>query len=343
MRPDGPFEHSYVLVWVLLYFGNVMAQDFLSSHEGYRLQKTLKQPVAFDGVGLHTGAKCKIRILPAEPNHGIIFFRSDTKKASPIYAHYDAVVCTRMATTLGYGDSAKTRIQTVEHVMAALYGLGIVNARIEVNGPEIPILDGSAAEFLQGMLAAGIELQAFSTPTLRILKAVKVYQDGTICELLPRDRLRLTTSIDFPHPAIGPQTFAMDLTPRAFADQVGQARTFGFYSDVERLRANNLALGASLENVLAFSETGVVNKDGTRFPDECVRHKLLDALGDLALCGCWIEGELVSFRGGHHIHHKLLKSLKSFPNHWEILPAAPLPGLSAITSESKLRPALRAR
>lgn len=304
--------------------------DHFSSPQTYRIQKTLKHPVTLEGVGLHTGVKARIRLHPAPPNHGVVFERRDVrgiKVPARIYAHYDAVVSTDLATSLGFHDLPDARIGTVEHLLAALYAVGVTNVLVEVNGPEIPILDGSAEPYLDAILDTGLELQPFSNPTLKVLKPIKIYEKGAVCELLPRDRLRLTTSIDFQHPAIGVQTYALEVTPRAFQQEIGAARTFGFLRDVERLQKANLARGASLENVLAFSENGIANPEGMRFGDECVRHKLLDALGDLALCGCWIEGEMVSFRGGHSIHLALLKALKGFRSHWEILPSRPLGAL----------------
>lgn len=301
-----------------------MTVDYFASPQGYRIQKTLKRPVALDGIGLHSGMTTRIKMIPAPPNHGIVFERLDLGAPVRIPAHYDAVVSTELATSLGSRENPEVRISTVEHVMAAVFAMGITNLTIEVSGSEIPILDGSAGPFIEAILDAGVELQPFSQPVLKVIKPIKVYQNGTVCELLPRDRLRLTTSIDFPHPAIGLQIFALELTPRAFRDQVGTARTFGFLRDVERLQKLRLAQGASMENVLAFSEDAVMNPGGVRFPDECVRHKLLDAIGDLALCGCWIEGELVSFRGGHSIHLALLKALPEHRAHWEMVPAEPL-------------------
>jgi UDP-3-O-[3-hydroxymyristoyl] N-acetylglucosamine deacetylase len=306
----------------------VMTYDFYASTHSYRVQKTLRQPLKFEGVGLHTGTRTRISLLPAPANHGIVFERTDLKSRARILAHYDSVVCTEMATTLGYRDRSEVRIGTVEHLLASLYAMGITNLLIETQGSEIPILDGSAAVFMEAMVETGVEIQPFSCPTLKVTKAIKIYQNGAVCELLPRDRLRLTTSIDFPHPSIGLQTFALELTPKAFKEQICEARTFGFLRDFEKLKKAHLAQGASLLNVLAFSEEGVLNPEGKRFPDEVVRHKLLDAIGDLALCGSWIEGEMVSFRGGHSIHLALLKALRENRSHWELYPAEPLPGLA---------------
>lgn len=314
-------------------------EEYFTSTQGYRIQKSLRQIAQFEGVGLHTGVQVRLELRPAPAGHGIVFERRNLATPFRVPAHFKAVVATEMATTLGDPARPEARVQTVEHLMAALYALGITNVLCSIDGPEIPILDGSAQSFIDGILKAGIDFQPFSNPVLRVLKPIKVFRDGVICELLPRERLRLTTSVDFPHPSIGLQTFALEVTPGAFVEQISAARTFGFLKDVERLRKNRLALGASVENVLAFSEDGIVNREGARFPDECVRHKLLDAIGDLALMGCWIEGEMVSFRGGHSMHLALLQSLQNHPTHWEIDPAIPLQVRSP--RPSNYRPAAR--
>lgn len=298
--------------------------DYFASTLGYRIQKTLHRCLSFSGVGLHSGQRAKLTLHPARVNHGIVFERTDLEDPYRILAHCNGVVGTRMATTLGVPDDEAIRIGTVEHLLSALFAMGVTNTFVELDGPEVPILDGSSLPFVESVLKAGLQLQPFSTPILKILKPIRLIQKEAVCELLPRDRLRITASIDFDHPAIGVQTYALDLTPKAYHREVGRARTFGFLRDFEALGFAHLAQGASLENVLAFSEDDVLNPEGVRFVDECVRHKLLDALGDLALCGAWIEGELVSFRGGHSIHLALLKSLNNFRSHWEIIPAEPL-------------------
>lgn len=307
-------------------------RSILDSAESYRIQKTLLRETVFGGVGIHSGEKCRLRVLPAGAHHGIQFFRTDLGKPVAIPAHYQAVVSTSLATTLGLGEH---KVHTVEHVLAALFGLGITNARLELEGSEIPILDGSAVPFIDAFLDAGLAPQPYTASVLKILKPIKVYENDAICELLPRDGLRLTTSVDFPHPSIGLQTFALELSPRAFIDEVCRARTFGFYKDLDRLRAKQLALGASLENVLAFSDEGVINVEGMRFPNECVRHKLLDALGDLSLCGSWIEGEMVSYRGGHAMHLNLLRALADHPQNWKIIRAESLKSPTHLDSFSE--------
>lgn len=302
----------------------MMKNWFSTSVPPYRIQKTLQEPLSFRGVGLHSGAQSEIKLLPAPPHTGIVFKKLLNKKTLSIPALYPHVLSTCLATSLGIPNLEGSTISTVEHLLAALFGLGITNLEIWVTGPEIPILDGSAQPFVEGIYRAGISLQKHTTKTIRILKPIKIYEKGTICELLPRRNLRITTSIQFSHPLIGDQTFSMDVTPENFSQMTGPARTFGFLAEVERLRSVGLALGASLENVLGFSETTVLNQEGMRFSDECVRHKWLDALGDLSLCGSWVEGELVSFRGGHAIHRALLNSLEKYPDHWQLIPSEPL-------------------
>ncbi len=300
--------------------------DYFSSTLGYRVQKTLQKSLFFEGRALHSGRTTRVAIHPAPVNFGLVFERSDLLRPFRILARSSSVMATDMATTLGSRHCVEERIGTVEHLLAALFSMGITNALMEVKGPEIPILDGSAFPFVEKILEVGLKIQPYSTATLKILKPIRIFQQGAACELLPRDRLRITATIDFACASIGLQTFALDVTPRAFQFEIGKARTFGFLKDLEHLRASNLAQGASLENVLAFSDEGMLNPEGVRFADECVRHKVLDALGDLALCGCWIEGELVSYRGGHTIHLALLRSLETHRSHWEIIPADPLKG-----------------
>ncbi|MBI4405038.1 MAG: UDP-3-O-[3-hydroxymyristoyl] N-acetylglucosamine deacetylase [Deltaproteobacteria bacterium] len=306
----------------------MMKSAYFQNPRGYRIQKTLKRAICFEGKGLHCGKPARLTLQPAGPNHGILFERTDLEGCPRIFASSKAFIATDMATTLGYGGNNQIRVATVEHLLSALFAMGITNVAVSIEGEEVPILDGSAGPYVESILEAGIQPQPFSHPVLRVLKPIRVHQDGAVCELLPRNRLRLTTSIDFRHPSIGVQTFALDVTPQSFAQQIGKARTFGFVQDVEKLRSKNLAQGASLDNVLGFSENAVLNPEGMRFTDECVRHKLLDALGDLALCGCWIEGELVSFRGGHSIHLTLLQTLQHMRSHWELVPSEPLRSIS---------------
>jgi UDP-3-O-[3-hydroxymyristoyl] N-acetylglucosamine deacetylase len=295
-----------------------------NDYSTYRVQKTIRRPVTVTGIGLHSGQSTRLQILPAETGHGIVFEKIGSRKKFELGAHFKNVVSTSLATSLSIAGEPDSGVATVEHLMSAFYALGITNARVIVEGNEVPILDGSARPFVEAILDGTLELQAMTAPSIRVIKPIRIFQEGVVCELLPRDNLRLTTSIDFDHPAIGAQTFALELTPQSFIDEVSSSRTFGFMKDVDALRARNLAQGASLDNVLAFDEKGIVNKEGARFADECVRHKLLDALGDLALAGARIQGELVSFRGGHSIHIKLLQEVAKMKGSWEWLEAEPV-------------------
>lgn len=311
-------------------------QSFLENPEFYKIQKTIKSKISFSGIGLHTGKKNKIDLYPAPINFGTVFEKKIGQEKILIPAHFESIIATELATTLGMKDIPLSKISTVEHLMAALYGLGIQNVLIEIEGDEIPILDGSSKEFIEAILQTGIEPLMASASIIKIKKPIKIYQNGTICELLPRENLRLTTSVDFDHPKIGLQVFALEVTPKSFIDQVSRARTFGFMKDLETLKQKNLALGANLKNALGFTDLEVANPEGLRYWDECVRHKLLDALGDLALCGSYIQGELVSFRGGHSIHHKILSSLKDYPGHWELEAPRPLNQKDFVTDEPRL-------
>jgi len=298
--------------------------SYLNSTDFYRVQKTLRAAIEFQGIGLHTGEQGRIKLLPAPANHGIAFYRKDIEDTVRVKAHYSQIVDTKMATTLGDRKRPEANVRTVEHLLSALYGLGITNLAIEIWGPEVPILDGSSLQFLEKALSTGIQFQAYTNPVVRVLKPIRVYHLGGVCELLPRKNFRLTTSVDFEHPDIGVQTYALELTPNSFMQEIARARTFGFKQDLDKLKKIGLARGASIENVLAFDEKKILNPEGARFQDECVRHKLLDAIGDLALFGAWIEGELVSFRGGHSIHAELLKAISNNPGLWELKPAVAL-------------------
>ncbi len=301
----------------------------------YRIQKTLAKAVSFSGVGLHSGVDCHITVRPQKVNFGIQFQRKDVEGTTAFRAHYSNIVATTLATSLGDSFEPRSRVATVEHLMAALYALGINNVLVEVSGPEIPILDGSAEPFVTALREAGVELQPFTVPFIKVIKPIKIFERGGICELLPRENLRLTTSVEFTHPKIGIQIFALEVSPDNFHKEVSAARTFGFLKDFEKLKSNQLALGASLNCVLGFSEDDILNEEGVRFPDECVRHKLLDALGDLALCGFWIQGELVSYRGGHAIHLSMLKELERHPSHVVYYPAEPVPSVNSIPFTKK--------
>ncbi len=278
-------------------------------------QKTLKKSITIEGVGLHSGKPVKLVIQPAFANHGIVFVRTDLEGSPRIPAHYTNVVNTQLATTLGKG---KATIGTVEHIMAAFQGLGIDNALVEVNGSEVPILDGSSIRFCEAILDVGLTKQSQLRPYLALKRRVELKVDEKWAVAEPSDRLSVQSSIDWDHPAIGYQEFNYFEGKTSFAE-LAAARTFGFLRDVEALRRIGLARGGSLENAVVLNDGLVLNPEGLRFPDEFVRHKVLDALGDLKLAGIAIQAKIRLHRSGHDLHSQLLAAIFSNPDHFEII------------------------
>jgi UDP-3-O-[3-hydroxymyristoyl] N-acetylglucosamine deacetylase len=269
-----------------------------------RLQRTIKKEVNFRGVGLHTGKYATVRLKPAARDTGIVFFRSD--RDAVIRANLNSVIDTAFATTLGYEG---VKIKTVEHLLAAAAGLGIDNLLIDVEGPEIPVLDGSATGLVGILLEAGIAKQAKKITHLKITSPVS-YEDAH-CRIiaLPYEGRRFSYFMSFNHKVLGNQDFTVDITEQNFAKEIAPARTFGFLKDVERLRANGLAMGGSLDNAVIVDDEGILNASGLRFNDEFVRHKILDAVGDFALIGMPIEGHVIMEKSGHSANVHFLKKL----------------------------------
>jgi len=290
------------------------------------LQTTISASVALDGLGVHSGRPARIVLHPAEAGAGVTFLRSDLEAEPLAPAQWSRVVSTELCTSLGLDDGAA--VATVEHVMAALAGLGVDNALIEVDGPEVPVLDGSAAAFVAAIDEAGLTTQATARRHIEILKTVRVQRGSAFAELSPSaDGLTLDVEIDFDHAAIGCQRRALRLDPATFRRELARARTFGFIGDIERLWRAGFALGASLENSIAISDDGVLNPEGLRFRDEFVRHKMLDAVGDLALAGAPIRGAFRSRCGGHALNHAVLVALFADRTAWRFsATAAPLRG-----------------
>ena len=269
------------------------------------MQSTLNQLVKFEGVGLHSGKSVTMTVFPAETDYGITFQRID-RDANPVEARFDLVNDTQLCTKLGVGDSA---IGTIEHVMAAFAGCGINNARVELDGPEVPIMDGSSAPFIKKFLDAGLRDLDAKIRVLRILKTVR-YEDGeAYAEISPSDIPQITFSIDFDVPAIGKQKRSMSLANGAFVRELCDSRTFCKKTEVDWMRDNGLALGGSLENAVVVDGDEVLNANGFRHDDECVRHKMLDALGDLYLAGAPILGHYHGHRAGHRMTNMLLRKL----------------------------------
>lgn len=279
-----------------------------------RSQRTIKNEVSFEGVGLHSGKHSIVTLKPASRDEGITFVRTD--KPTVIKANVSSVIDTAFATTLGNNG---IKIRTVEHILSALAGLGIDNITIEVNGPEIPILDGSSTELISLILKAGIAKQGKKRPFL-IIKRPFVFEDGnSTIAAFPFNGTRITHTIFFNHYGFGEQTISLDLTEEIFATEIAPARTFGFLKDIEFLRSNGLAKGGSLDNAVIMGETGVLNTSGLRFKDEFVRHKVLDSIGDLSLVGFPIHGHIIASKSGHSSNIKFLKKLLLSPDAWDIL------------------------
>lgn len=280
-------------------------------------QTTLHDAVQLDGIGVHSGAAVSVTLHPAEAGSGIAFLRSDQDHAE-IPAVFRNVSSADLSTVIGKPE--RGGVATVEHLMAALAGLGIDNCLVEVDGPEMPILDGSAAPFVAAIDQAGIRTLDATRRMVKVLKSVVLETERGVVELHPHDRgLRLEVEIDFDNAMIGRQLFGMDLDAGAFRREVARARTFGFMQDVSRLWAVNKALGASLENTVVVGDDRILNPEGLRFRDEFVRHKLLDAVGDLSLAGAPLIGRFRSYRGGHRMNVKLLEALFADPTAYAIV------------------------
>ena len=279
-----------------------------------RFQRTLKQETSFEGIGLHTGRYAKVRLKPAPRDTGIIFTRRD--KDIALKASMGSVSDTAFSTTIGY-DGVK--IRTVEHILAAFSGLGIDNLIVEVNGPEIPILDGSSIELISLILNSGIAKQGKKRPFLRITNPVFFADGQAEIAAFPYDGRRITYRIHFNHHLLGEQNLSLEISEENFVKEIAPARTFGFLKDVEYLKANGFAKGGSLENAIILGSDGILNASGLRFKDEFVRHKMLDLIGDFSLIGFPIYGHIIANKSGHTANLKFLKKLISYQNCWEIV------------------------
>lgn len=269
-------------------------------------------------MGLHTGEKVYLTLRPAEPDMGIRFLRADLDPPVEIQASAQNVGDTTLSTTLVRGD---VRVSTVEHLLSALAGLGIDNAIIEVTAPEVPIMDGSAGPFVFLIQSAGIVEQSEPKKFLRILRPVSVEQDGKRAGFRPYEGFKVTFAIDFDHPAFEPGSLevSVDFSSTSFVKDVSRARTFGFMHEISYLRAKGLVLGGSLDNAVVVDERGVLNEDGLRYKDEFVKHKILDAIGDLYLLGYSLIGEFDAAKSGHALNNALLRKLLAERDAWEIV------------------------
>ncbi len=279
-------------------------------------QRTLKNSIRATGIGLHSGKKVFMTIRPAVENTGIVFRRLDLEPPVDIKAEGSAVGDTLLGTTLMQGN---TTVATVEHLMAALSGLGIDNAFIDLSAPEVPIMDGSAAPFVFLLQSAGVAEQSALKRFIRIRKTVRVEDGDKWAEFRPYDGYKVNLSIDFDHPIFKKhtQTASIDFSTTSFVKQVSRARTFGFLRDIEALRARNLTLGGTMDNAIVLDDYRVLNEDGLRYEDEFVRHKILDAIGDLYLLGHSLLGEFSGYKSGHSLNNQLVRALLADESAWQ--------------------------
>jgi UDP-3-O-[3-hydroxymyristoyl] N-acetylglucosamine deacetylase len=281
-------------------------------------QRTLKKAIRTTGVGLHTGARVEMTLRPAPPDTGIVFHRSDLAHPVSIPAHAVNVGDTRLSSTLKLGGAS---VSTVEHLMSALAGLGIDNLHVDIAGPELPIMDGSAGPFVFLLQSAGIEVQDGGKRYLRIVAPVEVTDGDKWARFTPFDGFRLDFTIDFPHPVFGSENrnVVVDFASDSYAKEVARARTFGFMQDVEAMRSAGLGLGGSLQNAVVLDEFKVLNAEGLRYDNEFVRHKVLDAIGDLYLLGSPLIGQYTAYKSGHGLNNKLCRTLLAHADAFEVV------------------------
>ncbi|NRA23261.1 MAG: UDP-3-O-acyl-N-acetylglucosamine deacetylase [Oleispira sp.] len=281
-------------------------------------QRTLKNTIRATGVGLHSGEKVYLTLKPAPVDHGIVFRRVDLESIVDIQAKATNVGETTMSTTLVQDG---VRVDTVEHLLSAMAGLGIDNAIVELSAQEVPIMDGSAGPFVFLIQSAGIAEQSKAKRFIRIKKKVEVREGDKVASFVPYNGFKVTFEIDFDHPAFkkSAQHASLDFSSTSFVKEVSRARTFGFMKDIEFLRSKNLALGGSVNNAIVVDEYRVLNEDGLRYEDEFVKHKILDAVGDLYLLGHSLMGEFIGFKSGHGLNNKLLRALELQTDAWEFV------------------------
>jgi UDP-3-O-[3-hydroxymyristoyl] N-acetylglucosamine deacetylase len=285
-------------------------------------QTTLRDQASVSGIGVHSGLPVTLILHPADPDTGIVFLRTGIEGRADVEvrAEVGSVTATDFATVLG--DQSGPLVSTAEHVLAALRGLGVDNVTVEIDGPEMPIMDGSSAPFVAAIDQVGLVTQMAQRRYIKVLKTIRVDRGEAFGELRPHARgFRVETEIEFDHPLIGRQTIATDVDPESFRNDISRARTFGFMKDVAKLWTAGYALGASFENTVVVAENRVLNQDGLRFADEFVRHKALDAIGDLALAGAPLLGAYRSVRGGHKLNHAVLSALMADTSAWTLVEA----------------------
>jgi len=297
-------------------------------------RRTLKRGVGCTGIGLHSGRPVRLDLKPAPPEHGIRFRRTDVGVEIP--AQLDHLGRQDHATTLSRDGVS---VETVEHLLSALYAMGVDDALVEVDGPEVPVMDGSAAPFVILIHEAGLRPLKASRRYLKLLRPVEVVRGGKWARLSPADHFRVSYTIGFDHPLLRHQAASMRVSADTYAETIAPARTFGFLREVEMLRRSGLALGGSLENAVVIGETGVLNQK-LRFEDEFVRHKILDAIGDLSLLGHPVVGHLEASKAGHALHAALARAVLDAPESWALVTLPQLPVVSLPVPPPQRRPAL---
>jgi UDP-3-O-[3-hydroxymyristoyl] N-acetylglucosamine deacetylase len=298
-------------------------------------QRTLSRPVTCTGIGLHSGRKVNLSLRPVEPDTGIIFRRTDRPGSQLIPGDVNHVVDTRFSTTLGKDGLT---ISTVEHLLSALSGMGVDNVLIEVDAPEIPIMDGSAAPFVFLIKSAGLTSQARPRQFYRVRREMTLREDGKEVSVSPAEALMVDFTIEFDHPAIRRQQMGFALDERSYDKDISRARTFGFLADMRRLHEQNLGLGGSLDNAVVVDNYRVLNDDGLRFPDEFVRHKVLDFIGDLALLGRPVLGAFHAYKSGHGLNNQLFRQLLADPSALQlVMPSQEQPAKSSRSTKRSSR------
>lgn len=280
-------------------------------------QRTIKSQITTIGIGLHKGAKVTLTLRPAPENTGIVFIRTDLEPVAEFFAAPELVGDTQMCTCLI--NEQKQRLSTTEHLMAAIASLAIDNLVIEVDSAEIPIMDGSSLPFIYLLQEAGLEEQNSARRYIKVTKPVRIELEDKWAELRPYEGFKIDFKIEFNHPAINKsaQQIGLDITPDSFLKEISRARTFGFMRDIEYLRNNNLALGGSMDNAIVLDEYRVLNPDGLRYDDEFVKHKILDAVGDLYMTGKPLLAEFVAYKSGHDLNNRILVELMQRKDCWE--------------------------
>ncbi len=281
-------------------------------------QRTLKNVIRATGVGLHTGDKVYLTLRPAAPNTGIVFRRVDLEHSVELLARPENVIDTTLSTTLGRDG---VRVSTVEHLLSAMAGLGVDNAYVDISAPEVPIMDGSAGPFVFLIQSAGVEEQPVPKQFMRIKRTIRVDDGDKWAQFEPCEGFKVSFGIEFNHPVFKECTTeaTVDFSTTSFVKEVSRARTFGFMRDLERLRENNLARGGTLDNAIVVDDYRIVNEDGLRYEDEFVKHKILDAIGDLYLLGYSLIGAFSGYKSGHALNNRLLRALLEDKSAWEMV------------------------